>query len=94
MIVSPSLSPQGEPLLFADGSATVSIRGAARLLGVSETAIRQGTNLNNTKLAETLTQKGFDARSFASEGIPDRDRRLGIIEKAQFDGSGHNGGDD
>jgi len=46
-----------------------SIRGAARLLGINDKSL-SAENLA-PKLSQTLTEKGFQVRSFGSQGIPD-----------------------
>lgn len=53
------------------GKATISIRGAARLLGIAESSLREGARNNDSKLAQSLTGKGFEGARFASDGIPD-----------------------
>jgi hypothetical protein len=51
------------------GKATISIRGAARLLGIHKSNL-DGGNFPQ-KLTQTLANKGFQMAGFASEGIPD-----------------------
>lgn len=51
------------------GKATISIRGAARLLGIHKSNL-DGGNFPQ-KLTQTLTVKGFQVATFASDGIPD-----------------------
>jgi hypothetical protein len=61
------------------GKAIVSIRGAARIAGVSDTALRsnlkfKGANLSVSKMAEMLVDAGFEGANFSSfskQGIPD-----------------------
>lgn len=58
----------------SEGKATVSLRGAQRLLGLgNSTLIEQFTaaRFPVPKIAELLIQKGFDPARFAQEGIPD-----------------------
>lgn len=62
----------------AEGKSTASVRGAARLADVSDTAIRNGlnvsANLEVPPLAQFLIDNGFDPAdliSWLSSGIPD-----------------------
>ena len=58
----------------SEGKGYVSIRGAARLLGLGESTLicNFGDRIETSKLAKTLTEKGFDVIAFASEGVPDK----------------------
>lgn len=72
----PEILPQeikGEFSVKADGTTTISIRGAARLLGISHQSLSKnlGGNLNGSNLAEALTRKGFNPATFGEKGIPD-----------------------
>ncbi|NEZ65279.1 hypothetical protein D0962_21315 [Leptolyngbyaceae cyanobacterium CCMR0082] len=68
-----------------DGVAIVSIRGAARLAGVSDKALRNhfsGADLTSSKLVEKLDAKGFggaDLKLFSEQSIPDQ--ALSVILK-------------
>ena len=72
-----------------DGVAIASIRGTARLAGVSHTALTKllgsmGGNLEGSKLAVTLTNHGFEGGNLVDSGIPDTAVSL-IIEYYAFD---------
>ncbi len=62
-----------------NGQAIISIRGASRIAGVSDTALRnnlkfKGANLSTSKMAEMLIERGFKGANFSSflkQGIPD-----------------------
>ena len=62
-----------QPTINPDGTGKSSIRGAARLVGVSDSALVQafGAKPNSHKLAQSLTAQGFQVLSFCDEGIPD-----------------------
>lgn len=56
------------------GKGKASIRATARLADIDESALRRhflSADKNPSKLAETLTQQGFQVRSFSTTGIPD-----------------------
>lgn len=57
----------------SDGSATITLRGAARLLGINHKTLSDhfAGGQNGSKLAESLIGKGFDVGGFGSQGIPD-----------------------
>jgi hypothetical protein len=87
---------QQEYRIADDGSVTVSIRGAARLCGVTEQALSkqfstgsEGDNLKISKLVEMLMQYGFEGdnlKQFASFGIPDTALAIVIQYYAMFAG--------
>lgn len=87
---------QQEYRIADDGSVTVSIRGAARLCGVTEQALSKqfstgsaGDNLKPSKLIEMLMQYGFEGdnlKQFASFGIPDTAMAIVIQYYAMFAG--------
>lgn len=56
-----------------DGSTTVTLRGAERLLGISHQALSKALsgNQNGSKLAKNLISKGFQVATFGTNGIPD-----------------------
>lgn len=67
---------ESEFAVNAKGQATVSLRGAARICGVTEQAlsVHFGDNLKPSKLTKTLFTQGFDAdkvKRFAVDGILD-----------------------
>ena len=63
----------------SNGKATVSIRGAERIIGVSDTALInnlkfKGANFSTSKMAKMLIEAGFEGANFSSfskQGIPD-----------------------
>lgn len=57
----------------SDGSTTVTLRGAARLLGIDPSLLSRsfGDDFKRSGLAQTLASKGFQVLTFAKEGIPD-----------------------
>jgi len=57
----------------SDGSTTITLRGAARLLGINHKTLSEhfSGGQNSSKLAKTLTGKGFEVGGFGSQGIPD-----------------------
>ena len=59
----------------ADGKAFVSIRGAARIADVDHKALtkafKTAGDINPSKLAQTLTESGFEPGDFPETGIPD-----------------------
>ena len=59
----------------ADGKAFVSIRGAARIADVDHKALtkafKTAGDINLSKLAQTLTESGFEPGDFPETGIPD-----------------------
>jgi hypothetical protein len=62
--------------LTSDGVAVVSIRGAARIVGVSETALRnnlkfKGANFSSFKMAETSTVKPLKGANFSKANSAD-----------------------
>lgn len=71
------LSMADELSVRADGTGFVTIRGAARLAGVSDTALRvgfQSANLEPSRMAKKLMESGFEAAElsgFSANGIPD-----------------------
>jgi hypothetical protein len=87
---------QQEYRIADDGSVTVSIRGAARLCGVTEQALSKqfstgsaGDKLKTSKLIEMLMQYGFEGdnlKQFASFGIPDTALAIVIQYYAMFAG--------
>ena len=57
-----------------DGKATLSVRGTARVVGVSHTALLKHfdpSNFLTSKLAKTLVEKRFEPGNFSQKGIPD-----------------------
>ena len=57
----------------ATGAASISLRGAERLIGVSNTAITQhfrGAELPRSKLAQELIAEGFEPAELREKGIP------------------------
>ena len=69
---------QSEIKVNSDGLGFVSIRGAARLCDVDESAIRRGLKTGTekiaTKLGMFLVKQGFEVRSFSTWsdiGVPD-----------------------
>lgn len=65
---------RGEFKIDATGKATISLRGAQRLLGLGESTLVMacgGAQENPTKLAGFLVSKGFDPAQFSRTGIPD-----------------------
>ena len=72
---------EDEITIREDGVAIVSIRGAARLAGVSDKALRNhfsGADLTSSKLTEKLEAKGFSGADL-KQSIPDQ--ALGVILK-------------
>ena len=59
----------------ADGKAFVSIRGAARIADINDKtlgdSLKTAAGINPSKLAQTLTDKGFEPAGFFVSGIPD-----------------------
>lgn len=65
---------QSEFSVAADGKCTISIRGAARLLHIDESALRKAfasADLKPSALARRVMQQGFEVRTFCQSGIPD-----------------------
>lgn len=56
-----------------DGKGFVSIRGTSRLLGMVHSTLVEnfGVRLETSKLAQKLTEQGFEVVGFSSSGIPD-----------------------
>lgn len=82
---------QQEYRIADDGSVTVSIRGVARLAGVSWQALSkqfstgsEGGNISGSKLVQTLESRGFEAATFSVAGVPDTAVAL-ILEYYAFD---------
>jgi hypothetical protein len=70
-----------------NGRGFVSIRGAARLADVSHVALLKAFSSGNnseSKLAQSLTNKGFNLVTFQSKGIPDKALAC-ILEYYTFD---------
>lgn len=65
---------KGEFSVKADGTTTISLRGAERLLGISHQALAKafGGNQKPSKLAQSLMSKGFNVATFGQNGIPDQ----------------------
>ena len=59
----------------ADGKAFVSIRGAARIADVDHKALtkafKTAGGINPSKLAQALTESGFEPGDFSGTGVPD-----------------------
>ena len=53
----------------ADGSTTTTIRGAARLAGVSPSSLSEGVRKMDSKLTQSLISKGIEPDRFLSNGI-------------------------
>ena len=51
-------------------NGNLSIRGVARMADVSDTAIMRGADFNAQRLAEILTQQGFQGADLAKNGFP------------------------
>ena len=62
-----------QPTINPDGTGKSSIRGAARLVGVSGEALSKafGVNLNTHKLAQSLIEQGFQVSTWKAQGVPD-----------------------
>ncbi|MBE9039363.1 hypothetical protein IQ235_00950 [Oscillatoriales cyanobacterium LEGE 11467] len=82
---------QQEYRIADDGSVTVSIRGVARLAGVSWQALSKqfstgssGGNISSSKLVQSLESRGFEAATFSVTGVPDTAVAL-ILEYYAFD---------
>lgn len=88
--IVPFESIANELSVRSDGVAKSTIRGAARICGVSEKALRltfKGAELKPSKLAQTLMNAGFEPAElerFNEEGIPDQALAI-IIEYYAFD---------
>jgi hypothetical protein len=65
--------------ITSEGQSSITIRGAARALGISDAALRsnlkfKGANFSPSKMAEMLIDKGFNGANFSKYsqvGIPD-----------------------
>ncbi len=76
----------------SNGNAIITIRGAARIAGVSDTALRsnlkfKGANFSTSKMAEMLIEAGFKGANFSSfskQGIPDKALAI-ILEYYSFE---------
>ncbi|MEG4149394.1 hypothetical protein [Microcoleus sp. Pol12B5] len=59
----------------ADGKAFVSIRGAARIADINDKtlgdSLKTAAGINPSKLAQSLTDSGFEPAGFSETGIPD-----------------------
>lgn len=66
------------------GVGYVSIRGAARIVGVTHTSLVRDGVFSNQKLSEKLEGFGFDAAAFVKDGIPDAALAI-IVEYFAFD---------
>jgi hypothetical protein len=73
LIIPEEIKPEFS--LNSEGKATISIRGAARLLAVSDSSLVESFNTfgseKSSKLATKLAIKGFQPLGFSTEGIPD-----------------------
>jgi hypothetical protein len=57
-----------------DGKCSLSLRATASLLGVTQPTLTVGLRVigsSSSKLAQNLTEKGFDPDSFSESGVPD-----------------------
>jgi P63C domain len=67
-------SIKSEIKVNAEGKGFFTIRGAARLLGIAESTLREhfkGAGISRSKLAQKLAGQEFVLQAFSDEGIPD-----------------------
>ncbi len=67
-----------------DGSTTTTIRGAARLAGISPSSLSEGVRKTNSKLTQSLINKGIEPDRFFQEGI-DEVALANILEYYAFE---------
>jgi hypothetical protein len=80
-------SLKNEIKVDSNGRGFVTIRGAARLAGVNNMALTRAFSPDDfltSKLAQSLTNKGFSVETFSSQGIPDKALAC-ILEYYTFD---------
>ena len=68
----------------SNGIGYCSIRGAARLAGVTYQTLSRGVSVSSYKLRQKLTAQGFEVAAFATNGIPDTALAV-VLEYYAFD---------